>query len=160
MLEITIAAGEPLVSVLMPTSPMPMTGFTVSVPKSDVIDLNLTIDQAFQFCLSCGVLVPPQQHVSPERLREELARRLSESIEASTSAFELERKLETPKAGEVQSSPPTILPASAPASAADDETTPGEVAYDDGSQGKDEPEKADGPQNDGAPKDDDKQDKD
>ena len=55
------AAGEPLYSVLMPTSPMPMTGFTISVPRSACVELDLTIEQAFQFCLSCGVLVPPQQ---------------------------------------------------------------------------------------------------
>lgn len=77
MLEITAAAGEPLVTVLMPTSPMPMTGFTVNVPRSEVIDLNITIDQAFQFCLSCGVLVPSQQQVTPELLQQELAKRFS-----------------------------------------------------------------------------------
>ncbi|MCH7688445.1 MAG: DUF502 domain-containing protein [Planctomycetes bacterium] len=77
MLEMTVAAGEPLVSVLMPTSPMPMTGFTVNVPRSDVIDLNITIDQAFQYCLSCGVLIPEQQKVSQELLQKELARRLT-----------------------------------------------------------------------------------
>jgi uncharacterized membrane protein len=75
-LEITVAAGEPLVSVLMPTSPMPMTGFTVNVPRSEVIDLNITIDQAFQYCLSCGVLIPEQQKVSQEQLQKELAKRL------------------------------------------------------------------------------------
>ncbi|MCH7988718.1 MAG: DUF502 domain-containing protein [Planctomycetes bacterium] len=77
MLEMTVAAGEPLVSVLMPTSPMPMTGFTVNVPRSEVIDLNITIDQAFQYCLSCGVLIPEQQKVSQELLQKELARRLT-----------------------------------------------------------------------------------
>lgn len=77
MLEMTAAAGEPLLAVLMPTSPMPMTGFTVSVPRSEVLDLNITVDQAFQFCLSCGVLVPPQQAITPELLQQELAKRFS-----------------------------------------------------------------------------------
>jgi len=61
MLEIRSAAAEPVLSVLMPTSPMPMTGFTVTVLKSETIDLNITVDQAFQFIVSCGVVVPPQQ---------------------------------------------------------------------------------------------------
>ena len=77
MLEITAAAGEPLVSVLIPTSPMPVTGYTINVPKGEVMDLNVTIDQAFQYCLSCGVLVPPQQRVTPELLQQELAKRLT-----------------------------------------------------------------------------------
>lgn len=61
LLDIRRAAGEPMLSVLMPTSPMPATGFTISVPKSETIDLNITIDQAIQFCISCGVVVPDQQ---------------------------------------------------------------------------------------------------
>jgi uncharacterized membrane protein len=61
--EISQATGEPMLSVLMPTSPMPMTGFTVTVKKSEAIDLNLTVDEAIQFVVSCGVVVPPQQRV-------------------------------------------------------------------------------------------------
>jgi uncharacterized membrane protein len=50
--------GKDMVSVFVPTSPMPMTGFTVSVPKSDVVDIDITIDQAIQFIVSCGVVCP------------------------------------------------------------------------------------------------------
>jgi uncharacterized membrane protein len=63
MLDIRSAANEPILSVMMPTSPMPFTGFTITVRKSDVIDLDLTIDQAIQFVVSCGVVVPPQQQI-------------------------------------------------------------------------------------------------
>ena len=73
MREVTDAVGEPLVSVLVPTSPMPVTGYTMSLPRRDVLDLNMTIDQAFQFCVSCGVLVPPHQRVTPEQMRSQLA---------------------------------------------------------------------------------------
>jgi len=76
MLEMTVTAGEPLVAILIPTSPMPVTGYTMSIPKSEIVDLNITVDQAFQFCLSCGVLVPPQQRVTDDLLREELGKRL------------------------------------------------------------------------------------
>ncbi|MCA9239936.1 MAG: DUF502 domain-containing protein [Planctomycetales bacterium] len=61
MLDIESAANEPIMSVLIPTSPMPFTGFTVTVRKSEILDLNITIDQAFQFIVSCGVVVPPHQ---------------------------------------------------------------------------------------------------
>lgn len=63
MIEIADATGEPMLSVLMPTSPMPMTGFTVTVKRSEAIDLNLTVDEAIQFIVSCGVVVPPQQRM-------------------------------------------------------------------------------------------------
>ena len=61
LLDIRCAANEPVLSVLIPTSPMPFTGFTVTVRKSETVDLNITIDQAFQFIVSCGVVVPSQQ---------------------------------------------------------------------------------------------------
>jgi uncharacterized membrane protein len=61
MLDLEAAADEPVVSVLMPTSPMPMTGFTCTFRKSETVDLNITIDQALQYIVSCGVVVPPHQ---------------------------------------------------------------------------------------------------
>jgi uncharacterized membrane protein len=81
MLDITSAIGEPCVSVLVPSSPMPVTGYTMCVPRSSLLDLNVTVDQAFQFCISCGVLVPDQQKVTPEVLQRELARRLAERMQ-------------------------------------------------------------------------------
>lgn len=63
MAEIAAATGEPMLSVLMPTSPMPMTGFTVTVRRSEAIDLDLTVDEAIQFIVSCGVVVPSNQRV-------------------------------------------------------------------------------------------------
>jgi len=67
MLDIRAAINEPVLSVLIPSSPMPVTGYTVTVAKSETIDLNITIDQAFQFCVSCGVVVPPHQMSDPFR---------------------------------------------------------------------------------------------
>ena len=61
MLEIAVAAKEPVLSVLIPTSPAPFTGYTLTIKKSEAIDLNITIDQAVQFIVSCGVVIPPQQ---------------------------------------------------------------------------------------------------
>ncbi len=61
ILDIRIAANEPVLSVLIPTSPMPFAGFTATVRKSETIDLDITMDQALQFLMSCGVVVPPQQ---------------------------------------------------------------------------------------------------
>jgi uncharacterized membrane protein len=66
MADIHAAANEPVLSVLMPTSPMPVTGFTVTIMKSEAVDLNITIDQAIQFIVSCGVVVPRHQQRSAE----------------------------------------------------------------------------------------------
>ena len=71
-LDIRSAANEPVLSVLMPTSPMPATGFTVTIPKSETIDLNITVDQAIQFCVSCGVVVPAHQQCSDAEIGEKV----------------------------------------------------------------------------------------
>ena len=47
--------------VLLPYSPIPHTGCTIIVRKSECIDLDITFDQACQFIISCGVVVPPHQ---------------------------------------------------------------------------------------------------
>ncbi len=52
------ALSEEIVTVFVPTSPMPMTGFTVNVRKRETLELELTIDQAVQFIVSCGVVCP------------------------------------------------------------------------------------------------------
>ena len=57
--DVRAAANEDVLSVLIPTSPMPMTGFTVTVKKSETVDLNISMEEAIQFIVSCGVVVPP-----------------------------------------------------------------------------------------------------
>ena len=63
------AAQEPVLVVLLPYSPIPHTGCTVVVRKSKCIDLDITFDQACQFVISCGVVVP--QHQLPHTKTEE-----------------------------------------------------------------------------------------
>ncbi len=84
MIDIRAAANEPVVSVLVPTSPMPITGYTINVKKSEALDLNITIEQAFQFIVSCGVVVPPQQ--------------LQEALEKKAKAPQLESDAAQPDA--------------------------------------------------------------
>ncbi len=86
LLDIESAANESVMTVLIPTSPMPFTGFTITVKKSETVDLNLTIDQAFQFVVSCGVVVPPQQITRAVAERE---RRLAAGEPPDTSSYGL-----------------------------------------------------------------------
>ena len=71
MLDIKNAANEPLLSVLMPTSPMPATGFVISVPKSETVDLNITIDQGdpvLRFLRCCGSIPPTKRQAADHNL--------------------------------------------------------------------------------------------
>lgn len=47
-------------TVLIPTSPTPFTGFVIMVPKKNTIDMDITIEQAFRFLISGGVITPDE----------------------------------------------------------------------------------------------------
>lgn len=54
-----------LVAVFVPTSPTPFTGWTVLVPEEDIRPVNMTVDEAVRFVVSCGVIVPGQPTQAP-----------------------------------------------------------------------------------------------
>jgi uncharacterized membrane protein len=45
-------------TVIIPTSPTPFTGFVITVPKKQTIDLDMTIEEALRFIISGGVIAP------------------------------------------------------------------------------------------------------
>ena len=47
--------GE-MLTVFVPNSPVPLTGFTLLVPQDEVISLEMTVDEAFRFFITAGVL--------------------------------------------------------------------------------------------------------
>jgi uncharacterized membrane protein len=53
--------NEPMLTVLFPTCPTPIAGNTKLVARRETIDLPMTVDQAFQYILSFGVVVPEDQ---------------------------------------------------------------------------------------------------
>jgi uncharacterized membrane protein len=50
--------GEYL-SVYLPTTPNPTSGFFLMMPKADVIELDMSVDEALKYVISMGV-VPPE----------------------------------------------------------------------------------------------------
>lgn len=57
-------AGKECMTVFIPSSPTPFTGYVITVPRSDAIDLNISIEEALKFTISGGVLVPPSQEIA------------------------------------------------------------------------------------------------
>jgi uncharacterized membrane protein len=49
------------VSVYVPTTPNPTSGFFLMMPKSDVIELDLSVDEALKYIISMGVAPPVKQ---------------------------------------------------------------------------------------------------
>jgi uncharacterized membrane protein len=65
------ALGGNYVACFVPTSPMPMTGYTVFIEASRLIPLPISVDEALRTTISAGVLIPPNESV------EELTQNLS-----------------------------------------------------------------------------------
>ena len=52
------AAGENLISVLVPTTPNPTTGFLLMFKREDLIYVDMRPEDALKYIISCGVIVP------------------------------------------------------------------------------------------------------
>lgn len=57
--------GEELCAVFMPCTPNPTTGFVFVLPRSDVVDLDWTVEDAFSMIMSGGAIFPPTSMSSP-----------------------------------------------------------------------------------------------
>lgn len=51
------------VSVYVPTTPNPTSGFFLMLPRADVIELDMSVDEALKYIISMGVVAPPLRHV-------------------------------------------------------------------------------------------------
>jgi len=51
--------GGDFLSVYVPTTPNPTSGFFLMVPRADAIDLAMSVDEALKYVISMGVVAPP-----------------------------------------------------------------------------------------------------
>jgi uncharacterized membrane protein len=58
--------AETLISVFIPTTPNPTSGFLVLVPESDIIKLNMSVADGIKFIISLGAIAPdaPAHHMT------------------------------------------------------------------------------------------------
>lgn len=62
-------AGEHLsgdyLSLYVPTTPNPTSGFFLMVPRADVVALAMSVDEALKYVISMGVVAPPVPSAAP-----------------------------------------------------------------------------------------------
>jgi uncharacterized membrane protein len=58
--EVTDHLGHDNYSVFVPTTPNITAGFFLIVPKADVIELEMSVDEALKYIISMGVAEPPR----------------------------------------------------------------------------------------------------
>ena len=59
--------NEDMVSVYVPTTPNPTSGFFLMIPRREVVELRMSVDEALKYVVSMGVVSPAIRPVPPTR---------------------------------------------------------------------------------------------
>ncbi len=62
--EIAEHLGNDMVSLYVPTTPNPTSGFFLMVPKADVVELEMSVEDALKYLISMGVVTPTTPKVT------------------------------------------------------------------------------------------------
>jgi uncharacterized membrane protein len=65
--EVQHRTEDDVVTVFMPTTPNPTTGFMMFVARKDTIELDMSVEEALKMIISLGVVVPEWQVPPPDR---------------------------------------------------------------------------------------------
>jgi uncharacterized membrane protein len=68
--EAQARTGEEVINVYVPTTPNPTSGFFLMVPRRDVVELEMSVDEGLKMIISMGVVVPKWTGVLPPRTAE------------------------------------------------------------------------------------------
>ncbi|MBK8456965.1 MAG: DUF502 domain-containing protein [Phyllobacteriaceae bacterium] len=60
---------EDMVAVFMPSTPNPTTGFLMYVPKKDLVELDMSVEEAAKLVISAGLVTPDQVKAQPAESR-------------------------------------------------------------------------------------------
>ena len=72
-----------VVSIFIPTTPNPTSGFFLMVPEHDLIPLDMSVEQALKMVISGGVVIPD---LPPKELQEMEEQNVHNSIQQDFSA--------------------------------------------------------------------------
>ena len=93
-------------SVYVPTTPNPTSGFFLMLPRSDVVALAMSVDEALKYVISMGVVAPPTR-------RDEQAHASAQSVGLSAVPASSPKTI-APAAAHVARLPPGAQPCAAP----------------------------------------------
>ncbi len=64
--EVQEVTSKRLVNIFVPTTPNPTSGFYILVPEDDMIELSMTVEEAFKLIISGGMVTPQQSQCRSE----------------------------------------------------------------------------------------------
>ena len=76
--EIQHRMEEDLVTVYVPTTPNPTSGFVLFLPREDVVELDMSVEEAFKVVISGGIVTPKDKRPEAEQDAERISARRSE----------------------------------------------------------------------------------
>jgi uncharacterized membrane protein len=72
-----------MINCFLPTTPNPTSGYYLLIPESDLIELDLSVEEAFKLVMSAGLVAPERAvslplfpEIGPEAVSETEAQRL------------------------------------------------------------------------------------
>lgn len=57
--EAQLKTGRDVINVYVPTTPNPTSGFFLMIPKEEVVELEMSVDEGLRMLISMGAIVPP-----------------------------------------------------------------------------------------------------
>jgi len=63
--EVRFRTGDTIVTVFLPTTPNPTSGFMLFVPAKDVVELDMSVEEGLKMIISLGLVVPQWHPVHP-----------------------------------------------------------------------------------------------
>jgi len=78
-IQASIPLEDQLMSVFLPTTPNPTSGFLLFVPRRDIIELDMTVEDAAKLVISAGLVYPGTKipSIDPETLPEDEREKIS-----------------------------------------------------------------------------------
>ena len=84
--EVQARLDEPTgktISVFLPTTPNPTSGFLLFVPKEDVIELDMSVEEAAKLVISAGLVAPDFEQKKQTAIAEHKAAKRTKAVEKS-----------------------------------------------------------------------------
>ena len=79
--EVQNLTEEETVNIFLPTTPNPTSGFLLFVPKSDVVPLGMSVEEAVKMVISGGIVTPPDRRSKKEQNISRVSSRTFEDLE-------------------------------------------------------------------------------
>lgn len=65
--EVQLKTSQKCINVFVPTTPNPTSGFYIMVPEDEIINMDMTVEEAFKLIISGGIVAPQERLASNKR---------------------------------------------------------------------------------------------